>query len=206
MIFEITQDYQILVPLMVANLLSFTISRRYQPMPLYHALLQQDDVHLPSGTAAQGATLAAREIMDADVPLIPADQPVESAWRFAEANGSSGYVVGTRDEVVGLLTLARLSEAVRNGQGDRLIRSLVETTIVHVHADHPLEVVLDRLAQSEGILPVLSRAQERRLDGVITMDSIVRYIHRRRSDAPAAGRASAAVTLEGNGVVSSRDD
>ena len=48
MIFEITQDYQILVPLMVANLLSFTISRRYQPVPLYHALLEQDGVHLPA--------------------------------------------------------------------------------------------------------------------------------------------------------------
>src|SRR4030095_1852479 len=48
MIFEITQDYQILVPLMVANLLSFVISRRYQPAPVYHALLQQDGVHLPS--------------------------------------------------------------------------------------------------------------------------------------------------------------
>ena len=33
MIFEITQDYQILVPLMVANLLSYLISRRFQPTP-----------------------------------------------------------------------------------------------------------------------------------------------------------------------------
>jgi CIC family chloride channel protein len=48
MIFEITQDYQILVPLMVANLLSFAISKRYQPMTIYHALLHQDDIHLPS--------------------------------------------------------------------------------------------------------------------------------------------------------------
>jgi CIC family chloride channel protein len=47
MIFEITQDYQIIVPLMVANLLSFVISRRYQPVPIYHALLRQDGVHLP---------------------------------------------------------------------------------------------------------------------------------------------------------------
>jgi CIC family chloride channel protein len=48
MIFEITQDYQILVPLMVANLLSVVISRRYQPVPVYHALLLQDGIHLPS--------------------------------------------------------------------------------------------------------------------------------------------------------------
>jgi CIC family chloride channel protein len=46
MIFEITQDYQILVPLMVANLLAFTISRRLQPTPIYHALLAQDGIRL----------------------------------------------------------------------------------------------------------------------------------------------------------------
>jgi CIC family chloride channel protein len=48
MIFEITQDYQILVPLMVANLLSFVIARHFQPEPIYHALLSQDGIHLPS--------------------------------------------------------------------------------------------------------------------------------------------------------------
>ncbi len=53
MIFEVTQDYQILLPLMVANLLSFVISRRFQPSSLYEALLAQDNVTLrpqaPSG-------------------------------------------------------------------------------------------------------------------------------------------------------------
>jgi chloride channel protein, CIC family len=54
MIFEITQDYQVFVPLMVANLLSFIISRRYQPTPLYHALLEQDGVQLgPLNTAGR---------------------------------------------------------------------------------------------------------------------------------------------------------
>jgi CIC family chloride channel protein len=52
MIFEITQDYQILVPLMVANMLSFAISQRYQPDPIYHALLAQDGVSLPAHGAA----------------------------------------------------------------------------------------------------------------------------------------------------------
>ena len=46
MIFEITQDYQIIVPLMVANMLSFVISRRFQPTPLYESLRRQDGVVL----------------------------------------------------------------------------------------------------------------------------------------------------------------
>ena len=47
MIFELTQDYQIFVPLMIANMLSFVIARHYQSTPLYRALLEQDNVHLP---------------------------------------------------------------------------------------------------------------------------------------------------------------
>jgi CIC family chloride channel protein len=47
MIFELTQDYHILVPLMVANMISLFVSRRYQPTPIYHALLEQDGIHLP---------------------------------------------------------------------------------------------------------------------------------------------------------------
>ena len=46
MIFEITQDYQILVPLMVANLLSFAVASHYQSRPLYDALLEQDGIQV----------------------------------------------------------------------------------------------------------------------------------------------------------------
>ena len=56
MIFEITQDYQILVPLMVANMLSLVISRHYQPDPIYHALLEQDGIHLPEHGAPAPAS------------------------------------------------------------------------------------------------------------------------------------------------------
>ena len=53
MIFEITQDYQILVPLMVANFLSLAISRRYQPEPIYEALLRQDGIVLGERAPAE---------------------------------------------------------------------------------------------------------------------------------------------------------
>ena len=48
MIFEITRDYTIIVPLMIANLLSYLVSRRLQPLPLYEALLAQTDIRMPS--------------------------------------------------------------------------------------------------------------------------------------------------------------
>src|SRR6185295_16915571 len=65
MIFEITQDYQILVPLMVANMLSFMISKHYQPVPVYQALLHQDHIHLPtSESRATSPRWTAADVMD----------------------------------------------------------------------------------------------------------------------------------------------
>jgi CIC family chloride channel protein len=47
MIFEITRDYSIIVPLMIANLLSYFISSRLLEEPIYEALQHQDGMHLP---------------------------------------------------------------------------------------------------------------------------------------------------------------
>lgn len=77
MIFEITQDYQIIVPLMVANMLSFTISRRYQPDPIYHALLHQDGVPLP-GLAPRPRESGAR-LHRSDEQTGPASQKGDAA-------------------------------------------------------------------------------------------------------------------------------
>ena len=42
MIFEMTQDYAVIVPLMIANLVSLFISSRLQRQPIYEALAKQD--------------------------------------------------------------------------------------------------------------------------------------------------------------------
>jgi CIC family chloride channel protein len=49
MIFEMTRDYSIIVPLMISNLMSFYISYKLQEEPIYEALAHQDGLHLPSG-------------------------------------------------------------------------------------------------------------------------------------------------------------
>src|SRR5579863_5759954 len=51
MIFEVTRDYSIIVPLMISNLIAYFISAKLQPEPIYEALAHQDGIHLPSGEA-----------------------------------------------------------------------------------------------------------------------------------------------------------
>src|SRR5579863_3734741 len=51
MIFEVTRDYTIIVPLMISNLIAYFISYKLQKEPIYEALAHQDGIHLPSGEA-----------------------------------------------------------------------------------------------------------------------------------------------------------
>jgi CIC family chloride channel protein len=188
MIFEITQDYQILVPLMVANMLSFVISRKYQPVPIYHALLQQDGIHLPSSaTRAATSGRTARHIMRKDVELMPPDRSIEQAWQWAVEHEAPEYLVGTPERLAGVVTREQLEDWRVSEKGNHPIASLLEDSFVHVHPDHPLDIVLERLSQTSGILPVVSRTEARRVEGVVTPDSIVVIGDRSNRRTPASG-------------------
>src|SRR5271168_2135348 len=53
MIFEMTQDYAVIVPLMIANLVSLFIASRLQHEPIYEGLAMQDGIHLPKAETRQ---------------------------------------------------------------------------------------------------------------------------------------------------------
>ncbi|MBI4891798.1 MAG: tetratricopeptide repeat protein [Acidobacteria bacterium] len=48
MIFEVTRDYTIIVPLMIANLCSYLLASKLQHLPIYEALSRQDGIVMPS--------------------------------------------------------------------------------------------------------------------------------------------------------------
>jgi len=66
MIFEMTQDYAVIVPLMISNLVSLFIASRLQRTPIYEALAIQDGIHLPSAetrtSAKSGSSCGLRPI------------------------------------------------------------------------------------------------------------------------------------------------
>jgi CIC family chloride channel protein len=182
MIFEITQDYQIIVPLMVANLLSFMISRRYQPIPIYHALLRQDGVHLPErGMPAEPTVWTARDMMTGDVAFVAGGSKVNEALERARATDQRQYLVGSLDELIGVVSRDQLTAAVESGHGGEPIAAIVDGPVVHAHPDDPIELVLDRFARSSGVLPIVNRGNVKQVEGVVTIREIKRAFEHRRS-------------------------
>ncbi len=183
MIFELTQDYQVFVPLMIANMISFAISKRYQPVSLYHALLQQDDVHMPvPGGRMPTGTWRALDFMMRDFTLIPPNASAASALEAMQQSGLQAHLVGTDGLVEGLVTRNRIEKALNSGSGETTVSHLMITDFAHAHPDHPIELVLERLGKNPGLLPVVSRRQVSEVLGIVTPQSVMQFLQRSWDD------------------------
>jgi CBS domain-containing protein len=91
--------------------------------------------------------------------------------------------VASVERLIGVVSVESLGNAVASGHDTDAVSSLVERTIVHAHPDHPSDVVMERLAQSGGVLPVLSREDAQRVVGVVTLAHAVRFMRRCQSSA-----------------------
>jgi CIC family chloride channel protein len=179
MIFELTQDYQVFVPLMIANMISFAISKRYQPTTLYHALLQQDNVHMPTpGTRAPAPSWRALDIMSRDFLIFPPGTSAGDAMDKLRQAGLDALLVGDDGMYSGLVTRDRIEQALQSGATDARVGSLLVTDYAHAHPDHPLEVVLERLSKNPGLLPVVSRRQVREVLGIVTPQSVMQFLQK----------------------------
>jgi CIC family chloride channel protein len=185
MIFELTRDYAIIVPLMISNLISFFISRRLQPEAIYEALSRQDGIHLPrSGAHAARSTLRVMEAMSSETGTIEPQATIQEALDSIRSLGVSAWPVAGGKQLLGLVTASSLESAADDGAGHRPVSEILEPlpkspldadNFPHVHTDHPLDLALQRMGEMHlDVLPVVSRANVLEIVGVITPSDILR--------------------------------
>ena len=184
MIFEITRDYSIIVPVMIANLLSYFISQRLQPEPVYEALLHQDHIQLPP-PRAQISGLTVEQAMRAPAEVAGADERVaDRLAQFGPPDGhlkSDAWPVVDAGRFLGMITRPMLREAAQAGHsGDRLgdLLRMPEEPVTadafpHVHVDQGVDAVLQRMGRAGlDVLPVVSRTDVHHLLGVVALSDM----------------------------------
>jgi chloride channel protein, CIC family len=194
MIFEMTRDYTIIVPLMISNLIAFFISQRFQREPIYEALAHQDGVHLPTAESRsdQGRVRVSQVMRPAPVLLAPtisvssamervtdhrADEPKKAALLDA-------WPVGEGRELVGMIQQSQLQQAVSHGDSNKTLAEIGDSSFdlhhadaeefPHVHPDHTLSLALERMGTTKlHVLPVVSRANVRQLLGIVVLADVL---------------------------------
>src|SRR5262249_44996264 len=147
MIFEMTRDYSIIVPLMISNLVSFYISFRLQRQPIYEALALQDGVHLPSpSTHRMTSHLRVSAAMRTPELTIEATMNPDSAIRLMNQRRVLQLPVAEGGKFLGMLSKVELETS----RLDTLeVRALLGNGhFPHLHPDHTLDIALHRMGSS----------------------------------------------------------
>lgn len=176
MIFEVTRDYSVIVPLMISNLVSLFIASRLQRQPIYEMLAHQDGIHLPTAESrasagkgrVQQAMRAATETLDAGIS-------VQDAQARIAASGMQAWPVCSHEGVIGVIGRDAIESAAGDGDGAKALGEMIDCgEFPHVHTDHSLHSALDRMgAAGVEALPVVSRANVHQLLGIVTLDDVL---------------------------------
>jgi len=179
MIFEMTQDYAVIVPLMIANLVSLFIASRLQHEPIYEALAVQDGIHLPSAESRQryGQRQVAT-VMHTAGESLPAEITVREAVERVRSGEVRTWLVTDRRGVVGVINLARLERELGEDSDKNEEKKLGDLTdalmFPHVHPDQGLDLALERMGANQiELLPVVNRADVHKLEGIVTLRDVL---------------------------------
>lgn len=174
MVLEVSGNYSIIVPVLVANTFAYVISRSLQPTPIFDLLTRQDGLDLPSMEEQREERLLSVEDAMQPVPQIVLDsgETVSQASRRIQNAEGDVFLVRLSPTGWGSITQEMLGRLAGEGKQEITLGSLCEDRLPYLHPDLPLETAL-RYGPTLQLIPVVSRADFRKLEGVISRDAVL---------------------------------
>ena len=176
-IFELTQDYNIILALMAANAISLGLAKRLHPEPIYSALSSQDGVALPDyETEHLLHEIHVSDAMVRDVVALPANITIAEALARTKGSEISGFpVLDARGKLCGMASNYDFRQAEAAGALDENLPAIARKKyIMHAHPDQSLDSVMAKLGDRRiSRLPVVSREDPTELLGIITAEDVI---------------------------------
>ncbi len=174
MVLEVSGNYSIILPVIIANTFAYVISRALHPTPIFDVLTRQDGLDLPSMEEQREADIlrvedAMRPVKD---PVLNADESVSAARQQSEKSAFDHLLVRVNPAGWGIISKQELARMVNEGKGNLSLRSVVSQSIPYLHPDHQLDIAL-RYVNQWPVVPVVSRANFQQLEGVITQQDVL---------------------------------
>ena len=174
MVLEVSGNYEIIVPVIVANTVSYLVSRSLQAIPIFDLLTRQDGLILPSLEEEREETILRVEdaMMPASKTILNAQDYVDASVRRVQDSADSVFLVRMHPSGWNAITREQLQRLDREGKGELTLGSVLPAQpLPSLYPDLPLDSAL-RYVNTFAIVPVVNRADFRRLEGVVTRDSV----------------------------------
>src|SRR6202167_5560103 len=176
MVLEVSGNYSIIVPVIVANTFAYLISRALQPTAIFDVLTRQDGLDLPSMEEQREENILRVEdaMRPMEDPVLEGDDAVASV--LPQADKSSSDILLVRLSPTGWSSVSKeeLRRMAAEGKGELSLHSLFTTRqISYLHPAHSLDTAL-RYVDRFPLVPVVSRADFRKLEGVVSQQDVLR--------------------------------
>jgi chloride channel protein, CIC family len=199
MVLEVSGNYSIVLPVILANTIAYLISRVLQPIPILEQFTHQDGLYLPSMEEIREESNLHLEdaIQSVTVPVLQGSESVEDTVRSLAQYGETKdipavlihcpdglWYAATRDELQALITMHGNGTRERSGNVPEahLALSLAEqlgperTPVLF--PDLPLSSALPHF-QRWPLLPVTNRAMRGSLEGAVSLQDVLNRYQKR---------------------------
>ena len=174
MVLELSGDYSIIVPVIVANTLSYLISRALVPVPIFDLLTRQDGLILPSmEEQREQKILRVEDAMQLpDIPVVAPQLTVTAALERLQGVGKDALLIDQRPLGWSGFTREQLQAFVSQGNGHSELVKLDRGVFPPLHPDQLLDQAL-RLLRNRPFLVVSHRAPPGAVIGIISVDDVL---------------------------------
>ena len=178
-VFEMSNDYKLILPLMLATVLSTQLAEYLFSESIYTFKLKLKGISLQRGRDLDLLqSMPVREAMTPNPFVVQANTPLSQLGDFFQQTHSHSFpVVDGESRLVGMVSLRDYDQALENGGGDG--RTVIDIATIGnlliAFDDEPLGNAIQRLGV-RGInkMPVVTRTNPERVIGVIRRSDIVK--------------------------------
>ncbi len=183
-IFEMTGDYRIILPLMLASVVSTLVANKLMRESIYTMKLSRRGISLKAGkdrTLLEG--IMVHEVMTRSWQALPQNMPLPQLLQFVEQSRDNVFpVLNLRGELAGILTLQDIRSVVTKRVLEDLV--IVEDIISHNYPTvTPDENLGSALAKFEvrdlDGLPVVDKHNPKKLLGILRRSDIISFYNKR---------------------------
>ncbi len=178
-VFEMTDDYRLIIPLMAGVIVSHLVSERLHRDSIYTLKLTLRGIRLQSGRDIDAMeSVQVGEVMVRRPATVPPSLPIAQLGSEFLRTGRHGFPVLSDDGTLfGVVSLEDYRRAVTafEDQTNLLVRDIATRLMVTVYPDETVGTALRRMAPRDlSRLPVVDRRNPRHLLGVVRRNDIVR--------------------------------
>jgi CIC family chloride channel protein len=173
MVLEVSGNYSIVLPVILANTIAYLVSRSLQPSPIFETFTLQDGLDLPSMEEQREESVLHLEdaLRPVNLPVFPGTATLEEV--SAQLADAPMLLVKLRDGSWYSMNRSELTSMTAGQTPDTLVeRAIKPDRTPLLFPDLPLDSAIPYLSRWP-VLPIQNRASKGILEGVLTLEDVL---------------------------------